>query len=343
MGEREPGIYRVSWVNRLAVRLDRLRIPFWLLAGILIISEALILQSVAWLDGTDSFPGFGTEFLLIPIWTWGSLLWISYLNRVAKTALEKFRTLLPLDDPAIQQIRFRFTNSPSRPVIVIGALLIILYLILVLFVPSQFISRWNPPTLSMMIISGIFMFAIGSGFYYHVINMLIMVDRTFKASDPFNLFDREPVFAFSELTARSSLAVFFFATLNILLVPFATLEAGVVIFDLILLPIGFGVFILPLWGAHRRLVEVKRQLQRDTEGKIQVMLEKLNACLDSNDPELMNFLNKALANLIIERDLIDKLPTWPWRKGLLTGVASALFIPTALLVIQIFVQRWLPS
>jgi hypothetical protein len=332
--------YPVSWVNRFAVWLDQSRTPIWVIALILIVVETAILQAIAWFDGSYLFPALGTEFLLIPAWTWGSLVLINYLNEVAVTALENFRVLLPLDDTGFRRLQARFTHSPARQVIILSILLIGIFLIILFVVPSKLTSGWNQSTLFAIAIGGTLMFAIGSGFYYHVINMLIMVDRSFKASSSFNLFDREPVFAFSELTARSSIIILAFATLNILLVPSSTIEVGVLVFDFLLIPIGVAIFIIPLWEAHRRLVQVKRDLHTTVERKIEAMIERLHNCLDSNDSEEMTFINKALASLGIEREFIDKLPTWPWRKGLLTGVASALLVPTTLLVIQILVQRW---
>ncbi len=332
--------YSPSWVNRLADWLGQQRIPVWMIALALVLLEASILQGIAWYDGTNPYPTVGTVFILIPVWTWFSLVAIHYLNQEALNALARYRDLIPIDDNEYVLLKDRFTNAPSRYVILMGVLFNVIFLVVVFLIPSSLVSALNPTTLAALVVSGVLMFAIGTGFYYHVIHMLIMVDRTIKASLPFNLFDREPVFAFSELTARCSMAILGFATLNIILVPSSITEIGVLVFDVTLIPIGFAAFILPLWRAHGRLVVVKRDLQTDVEHRIKATIDKLHACLATEDTERLAFLSKAMTSLITERDLVDKIPTWPWRKGLFTGVASAVLLPTALIVIQIIVQRW---
>jgi hypothetical protein len=310
---------------------------------ILIILEASLLQVVAWVDGTEAYPSIGTVYLLLPIWTWGSIGIINYLNTVALRSLDTYRDMLRMDDDEFKLLRFRFTTPPAIPLFLANIFFIGLFLFFVFVIPFKIISTWNSLTTTVMVLFGIPMFAIGSSFYAHVINMLIMVDRTYKASKAFNIYDREPIFAFSELTASSSVAILVFASLNILLIPSSVLDFGVFLFEATLVPIGLVVFILPLWEAHKRLVNVKRELQSMTERKIETTIAKLHRCLESDDSVTLEFLNKALASLVIERDIVEKLPTWPWRKGLLTGVASAVLLPTTLLVIQILIQRWIQS
>ncbi|TFH33660.1 MAG: hypothetical protein E4G99_11070 [Anaerolineales bacterium] len=334
--------YPVSWVNRFALRLRRAWLPYWLISLMFFILEAALLHGVSWLDGTYSFPFFQPAFLLMSAWTWGPIALINSLNDLATSVLHKYHDLLKLEDEkSFELLKFRFTSSPARPVLITNFFFISVFLWFVFVIPFDILATWNTPTMIATILSGIPTFALGSGFYYHTIHMLIMVDRTYRLSKPFNLYDREPIFAFSELTARSSLAILGLATLNILLMPAAMTDPGILFLEVTLVPGGLVVFVMPLWEAHRRLVEAKRKLQSTTEKKIESTINQLHLCLETDDTGKMEFLNKALASLVIERDIVDKLPTWPWRKGMLTGVSSAVFLPLLLLVLQMYIQHWL--
>ncbi len=48
----------------------------------------------------------------------------------------------------------------------------------------------------------------------------------------------------------------------------------------------------------------------------------------------METLGKSIAALWRERDIIAKLPTWPWSTGTLRGFVSALLLPITLFLIQ---------
>jgi hypothetical protein len=52
-------------------------------------------------------------------------------------------------------------------------------------------------------------------------------------------------------------------------------------------------------------------------------------------------LNKTLASLVVERELLAKIPTWPWQPGALTGFLTALLLPIILWLIQRILERML--
>ena len=48
---------------------------------------------------------------------------------------------------------------------------------------------------------------------------------------------------------------------------------------------------------------------------------------------------KSLASLLAERDLFNKLPTWPWSVATLRGVASAILLPVLIFVLTRVIDR----
>jgi hypothetical protein len=52
-------------------------------------------------------------------------------------------------------------------------------------------------------------------------------------------------------------------------------------------------------------------------------------------------LNKIVAAITNEREILAKIPTWPWPPGTLRTVASVLLVPVLLFLIQAILRRWL--
>jgi hypothetical protein len=56
--------------------------------------------------------------------------------------------------------------------------------------------------------------------------------------------------------------------------------------------------------------------------------------MDQNDYDKLSQLNGVMASLKGERELLLKIPTWPWRAGSLTGFLSAITLPIIIFLLQ---------
>jgi len=334
------GVYPPSWVDRFADAIERLALPYWLTCLLLFALEFLLMHVISWIGGTTPFPQLRSVFISPPLWTWGSLALIIYLDRTSIEALAKFRLLLPLDDQAYEELESHLTTMPARPIIITNIIFVLFFLVFAFVVPIKVLDLFRGRGLAILIVSATFSFLPGSAFYYHTLHQLRMVRRIYEFARPFDLFDREPIFAFSKVTSSTSVVLTFFLLSNLVVaIPLHALDTGVVVFELIGVPLAVAAFIIPLWGAHTRLTAQKRGLQASTERRMKETLQKLDAELQVDDLSKMDQLQKALNNLVIEREVLARLPTWPWRPGTVTGVASAILLPTLLLLIQIVIQR----
>ena len=332
--------YRQSWVDRFADGIEQLAIPYWLTCLLLFLLEFLLIHVISWLAGTTPFPQLQLVFINPPLWTWGSLAMIIYLDRVSIEALRKFKPLLVLDDRSFSTLEFNMTAMPARPIILTNILFVVFFLVFVFVIPIKVMDLFRGRGLTLLVISAGISFLFGSAFYYHTLHQLRMVGRIYHLAQPFDLFDREPIFAFSKLTSSTSIVLTFFLLSNLVVaIPLHALDAGVVVFELIGVPLALAAFLMPLWGGHTQLTAQKRELQTRTERRMKETLQKLDAYLQADDLSEMDQLQKALNNLVIERDVLARLPTWPWRPGTVTGVASAILLPTLLLLIQVVIQR----
>jgi hypothetical protein len=55
----------------------------------------------------------------------------------------------------------------------------------------------------------------------------------------------------------------------------------------------------------------------------------------------MDDMNKALASLETERNLLTRIPTWAWQPEALRGLVVALVLPLVLWLVQALLQRLL--
>lgn len=100
-----------------------------------------------------------------------------------------------------------------------------------------------------------------------------------------------------------------------------------------------AVFVVPLRGMQRRILAEKRRLQAEVGFRLEATIEAVHRAVDEGDLPAAAKMHDALGVLLMERDMVDKLPTLPWRPGTLGGVASAIALPLGLFVATRFLDR----
>ncbi len=118
----------------------------------------------------------------------------------------------------------------------------------------------------------------------------------------------------------------------------AVFETGAIwIWASYLLPgilIAVAVFVLPLREMHTRLAAEQQRLQFAAEERLKAILEELAKDVDAVDLARADALNKTLGSLLQQRDVLAKLPTWPWSTGTLRGFVTLILLPIALFLAQ---------
>lgn len=94
------------------------------------------------------------------------------------------------------------------------------------------------------------------------------------------------------------------------------------------------VFVLPLRGMQRRIIAEKRHLQSEVGLRLETTMAAIHRSVDAGEIVEAGKMNDALDALIAERELVDKLPTLPWRPGTLRGLVTAIVLPLALFLVQ---------
>ena len=340
---RENLGYMTSFTDRFMRWVQRLPLPYWLTYLLFFLLQSLLILAVVWATGWLPLFKFSPLIFLFPFWLWGPLAMITYLNVVAQDALSGFRPLLDVDDAQLKKLQDEFTAMPMRGVILSGVLWAIVYVMLTFIFYNAFYVSYRVGNLlgTVIIIEGLVSYTIGGVIYYHSFRQLILVRRTVKMVKEFNLFQLNPVYSFSALTAQTGIAWMVLLSFTLLVYPLQVSNLPILVILGLQVFLAVGAFVLPVWILNRRLVLARRKLLIEINLRIQKTAELLHRCVDENNLDESPQLNNALNGLNIERGVVLSISTWPWRTNTLTGFLSATGLPLILVILQIIVKKWL--
>ncbi|MBF8290089.1 MAG: hypothetical protein HW391_1057 [Chloroflexi bacterium] len=56
--------------------------------------------------------------------------------------------------------------------------------------------------------------------------------------------------------------------------------------------------------------------------------------MDTGERSRIGELNTTLASILAQREILAKLPTWPWSAGTLRGFVTAILLPMTIFLVQ---------
>ena len=334
--------YPPSYIDRFIQWIQRLPIHYGLIFLLLFMIQSLALFTLAWADGSISQMTAWRVLFLFPVWQWIPLLIITFLNKTARSTLDSFSRLLGGDEDALDRLKYEFTTMPPRGVILSSVIWIAFY-VFATYSFSYLYQEFGFGALTRIVVmvEGLFCYAIGGVIYYHSLRQLWLVNRTVKTVKRYNLFELDPVYSFSRLTAWTGISWVLMLTLNLWLFPFGAALELMLTITVIQVALALAAFILPLRFVNSHLIIEKRRLLAENQQRVEATLVKLHQQIDQNRLNEVEQLNNAISGLRVERDILEKIPTLPWRTQTLTGFLSAIILPIILLIIQIIIEKWL--
>jgi hypothetical protein len=330
--------YGRSWVNLIVDGIEALPGPTWVAFLVLIAVFAALTIPQAWVAGLVAFPDIDLQQIFWGVIIPFSLVLFHYLDGVAREALRAFRPALDASDAEIDRLRYELTVVPARPAL---ALLIVTALITPLYyiadpVASDVVGL-SPIGMALRYVAEVLFGSLLFVLVYHSLRQIRSVVRLHRRAERIDLFHPMPLYAFARLTARTGLIILFIFVVPTFAAP-AVFEAGAAwIWASYLIPgilIAVAVFVLPLREMHTRLVAEKLRLQFAAEERLKAVLAELAHDVDAVDLTRADGLNKTLGSLLQQRDVLAKLPTWPWSVGTLRGFVTLILLPIALFLAQ---------
>jgi hypothetical protein len=327
--------------------LEQLPGPTWLaFAGLGIVSVAYVGVVIVLLErDLASVAAHFTAIALIPVF---SLALIRHLNQVAGQALDRFRSLLDLDPAELERLRYQLTVLPKRPVAIVFASVALFTIAGAFNAPATFEIVGASLAASILVVSHTCFLGAGFGaLALQIVRQLIFVERIHRQASRVDLFNVGPLHAFSRLTSQASLgmlaliAVLTLTTVRQLMATTSdSLATALAISSYAALGIAaVASFVLPLTGLHNRIATEKERLQSDADARLTSLLGALHEDASKLDLSRADGLNKLLSSAFQEREVLAKLPTWPWQAATLRAFVSALLLPVLVYVLARAAER----
>lgn len=321
--------YPPSWIDRFVNWIDRLPGPAWLFFLLALLGTALLINLFFWIDGSTlpgSFDPVNTSFAFFVVY-WPMLY--RHLTRVGAQALRSFRPLLDLDDSEIVAIGYQLTTLPRGLGWLATLLAYTVAIMTILGDPAPYgdiVPRTALPYVGDIVITG-FMVSTFFGLTIRSIRQLRMVGKLHEQASNINLLQLGPAHSFSALTARTGAGIVLVLILGYLSDPLDVGSALDVLLYVATTGLAIAVFVLPIVGIQDRIEEEKDRVLKDASDMLQMTIDRLHRKVRMDDYEGVARMDAAIASLTRERELIERISTWPWDPRTIRGFASALVLP----------------
>ena len=334
-----PPPYAPGWLHLLLRGLDRLPGPPWLWYAVIGLVSSLIYHLEFWTSGRSAIGTIDAENTYWGVVLFAGLSAVAYLEGVASAAVDTARPALRLSDVEIERLRYNLVVAPALPAAAALGVAVALAVVGTILDPvGSYIVGVPGPIVIAALLVGVLTY----GILYTVLAQLIRQVRQIRATldrsaviDPFL---PGPLSGFSRLTSRVGIAVIVAVASGLL---FTVVPTDPVAFLFRSLPylvvapaIALAAFVVPVNGVHTRLRAEKERLQDEAEHRLKALLAALNEDVDRLDMARADGLNKQLSSMLQQRDVLAKLPTWPWSIGTFRAVITAVLLPMALFLVQ---------
>lgn len=337
--------YPPSWLDRLFDFIRRLPGPTWVAYVLLLVPSIFVATSALWLSGLRPWGEMDPAQIFWGTSTVGVLAAMHRLRIVAGSSFDVFRPALGDGVPDPEAIRYELTVMPARSILLItlfGFVITPLYY-LADPVASQVVGLNGLGLIARALSEG-FTTVVVLAILYQAIRQARRVTRLHAVAEHVDPFRAAPLYAFSRLTAQTGVVLIMFNALGLILNPTITTENALALY----LPwmaafLGgtIAIFVVPLLGMHRRLADLKDGLEDAVDGRMRILLGELNEAIDDRATDRADGLDRMVSALRHEREVLVKLPTWPWSTATLRGFGSALLLPIGLFLVQRYLGEFL--
>ncbi len=339
--------YPPSWLHYLSRWVQRLPGPSWAYYLGLWLALVVIQVAVLWIEGVFAVGTLFPAQFFIPAMLVLMLGMVHQLDRRVNAALETLRPVLTFDENGYDLARYRLTTLPALPTLLASVITIgiVLLLGLVSGDSESSIKAVAPSPIAHSFLLAVYWIGwwIVGAFIYHTIRQLREINRIYTEHTRVHLFAQRPLYAFSGVTALTAgvlaLATYGWTALN----PDNLTDVYSVVVIVAITVLALLVFVWPLWGVHRLLREEKARLLDECALQLEDAIADLHRKMEGGDLTGVDQLNLAMASLVIEKDALDAIPTWPWQPETPRLLITALALPLGLWIIQYILQLVLGS
>lgn len=330
--------FRPSWVDYLRAWVNKLAVPAWTFYFAVTMVLIVVYAGTRWADGTYPVGTFYSFHIFLPAVLGITLTSWHYLDYWGSRALAAFRPVLLGGEDEYNRVCYELTHTPARPVMLatIAGALASPVVMLLLSNDYQALLLYTSPvavvfdvlfTLEVWVL----MF-VGTCITAHKVGI---VSEIYSRHTRIDLFTGGPIYALNGLTVYIALSWNVLGTVFLITAPDRMRSSLLMV--LILLFWGLGtaaLFIFPLFGIHQRLVEEKDRLLTEAGWRMKAVVAKLHRSIDDEDLSVAQAYHDTIQAVVVEQNMLNRLPTWPWRGDHLGIIATAVMFPTVVWLVQ---------
>ena len=352
--------YAPSWVDRFTALVDRLPGPAWAYFLTWGVATYFLISAVQWLAGTYPPGAFSRVHAFGAFLTPYAIALIHYLDRSAAAAMKRFRPALRGDDSLAARLTYLLTTLPAQLALAVSLIVMVggtaiaggaSYLLRPAGASATSVGdalgqgfvalfQIGPTPVSYAVTFAVLVLNwwVGGTLALHTVRRLALVARIYKRHTTVDVLKQGPLYALSRLTSQTTigavLLVYGLASIPVYVSqPLGALTVAAIIL------LAVASFALPLVGVHNVLAGEKERLLEGIADRLHTAGDELHRRIDAGKYQGMDELNKALAGLEIERNMIAAMPTWPWQPETLRTLLIALLLPLAVWLTQYILQK----
>jgi len=344
MGNKEsPLPYTPSWIDLITAVVEKTRIPFvivYLLVWLVFFVTLILLR---WRDGIFPVGHINKTDVVMSMTSIFFVALVHYLDNWATKKLRIFRESIHVSDEEFTGLAYQLSNLPPRPALIASFISFGFGAITFILTPSSygFIHiGFNSPSSILQLINFLFGWFTFGALSYHAYHQLKLGGMATANYLRINLFNLSPVYTFAGLTMRSAMGWLIIAYAWALTTPnlFQNVVIGATI--LFMQVVAILTFVLPLLGAHEKIVEKKAQSLHEISTRMESVVGDMSKVDEEYDKDRLSKLRDILSTLSMAEERIQKIPTWPWKPSVVNSLATAILLPNAVWVFQLVVEQF---
>jgi hypothetical protein len=302
-----------AWIDLLTTWIDSLPIQAWLFYVLLLSAISLvnffILIPIMVLSGTQLFY---SSFLLTLL-----LIAIHSLSYLAKSSFEQFSSSLDYSKAQIAEWRHRFLFASPW----LGWITLILGILASAFEGTFYDVGVSALTLFYMANS---------------IRRLRLVIFLHSKVDNIDLFHLSPLRAFSRFSSSTAIILLMPILSG---APYTNINAETLVFYGVNGVLALAVFILPLVGLRNRINLVRSQKIHEIMEDVELIAKNAREAVHQDDVDKLAKLKSGLDLMLIQREELQRVQTWPWKTSTIQGFLSAFMLPIIIWLITRILER----
>lgn len=319
--------------------VGRLRIPEWVFYIFLFLFLGTFYVAVNW-NVIQKYPQItGRPLFLGAIFPAGTMALFHFATSISPLLFDGYLGYLLISEERIAELRRKFVSIGRRDgntLVLIGAVIGAIVGYYLSLNPEQIASF--APLFAVGNTSLIFSLSIPAT--YFVVRQLIVMNEIFRNSGKLNIWDLDPVYAYSRFTAIIGSSIFLLTTVSVYLVlprnfsdPFFVGQS--ILFSIIV----FAIFFFPLMGVSRKISQIKEKRLSELGNRIKAIYDRIHEAQDNEDFSVIRGLNEMLSVLEKEKNSVKGISSYPWKTSTIRGFLSTLLIPTLLSILNVLLER----